>query len=138
MSVLKCFSKGRDFDCTTYHLALTYIMKSKPEPARGRIKMLLEVLCSSSFHLCYMKGKEMTLSTFLSKIKVGKSNHPEIIPISSDLLEVLQENIILTLGLRHKNSITIKKCVVTINLDSLIWNQKRHQHYYSSDPVVFL
>ena len=58
-----------DFDCIVDHLALTYIMKSKTEPASTRIKRLLEVLNAYSFNLYYMKGKDMTLSDFLSRIK---------------------------------------------------------------------
>ena len=66
-------------------------MKSKTEPASTRIKRLLEVLSVYSFDLYYMKGKDMTLNDFVSKINVDKSNPHEIIPISFDLQEVLQE-----------------------------------------------
>ena len=80
-----------DFDCTVDYLAMTYIMKSKPAPVNARIKRLLEVLSVYSFNLYYMKDKYVTLSDFLSRIKVDKSNPHEIIPISFDLQEVLQE-----------------------------------------------
>ena len=43
--------KRVDFDAVVDHLAITYIMKSKMEPATNRIKRLLEVLISYSFNL---------------------------------------------------------------------------------------
>ena len=38
-----------------------------------------------------MKGKDMTISNFPSRIKVDKSHPHEIIPISFDLQEVLKD-----------------------------------------------
>ena len=58
--------KRVDFDAIVDHLALTHIVKSKMEPATMRIKRLLELISSYSFHLYYMKGKDMILSDFLS------------------------------------------------------------------------
>ena len=73
------------------HLALTYIMKSKTEPANVRNKRLIlelkEVLSTYSFNLYYMKEKDMTLSDSLFRIKVDRSNPHDIIPISFDLCE---------------------------------------------------
>ena len=42
-------------------------MKSKTKPANARIKRLLEVISAYSFSMYDMKGKDMTLSDFLSK-----------------------------------------------------------------------
>ena len=67
-----CFShllKWVDFDVIEDHLALTHIIKSKAEPATTRIKRLLELICSYSFNLYYIKGKDMILSDFLSRQK---------------------------------------------------------------------
>ena len=36
------------------------MIKSKAEPATPRIKRLLELICSYSFNLYHMKGKDMT------------------------------------------------------------------------------
>ena len=47
--------KTVDFDAIVDHLALTHIIKSKAEPTSTRIKRLLEVLCSNSFSLYYIK-----------------------------------------------------------------------------------
>ena len=80
-----------DFDAIVDHLALTYIMRSKVEPVTTRIKRLLEVLSSYSFNLYYIKGKDMILSDFLSRQKIDDSNPSEIILISFNMREVLQE-----------------------------------------------
>ena len=58
--------KRVDSDTIVDHLALTHIVKSKAEPATTRIKQLLELISSYSFNVCYMKGKDMILSDFLS------------------------------------------------------------------------
>ena len=79
-----------DFDCTVDHLTLTYILKSKTEPVSAKIKRLVEVLSACSFNLYYMRGKDVTLSDFHSRMKVDKSNPHKIIPISFDFQEVLQ------------------------------------------------
>ena len=55
-----------DFDAIVDHLALMHIIKSKMELATTRIMRLLELIRSYSFNLCYMKGKDVILSDFLS------------------------------------------------------------------------
>ena len=80
-----------DFDAVVDHLAITYIIRSKVEPATTRIKRWLEVLSSYSFNLYYIKGKDMILSDFLSRQKVNDSNPHEIIPIAFSLRIVLQD-----------------------------------------------
>ena len=57
--------KRVDFYAIVDHLALMHIIKIKMEPATTRIKRLLELICSYSFNLYYMKGKDMILSDFL-------------------------------------------------------------------------
>ena len=84
--------KRVDFDAVVDHLAITHIMKSKMEPATNRIKRLLEILSSYSFNLYYIKGKGMILSDFLSRQIEDDSNPHEIIPISFNIWDVLQDN----------------------------------------------
>ena len=84
--------KRVDFDAIVDHLAITHIMKSKMEPATNRIMRLLEVLSSYSFNLYYIKAKDMILSDFLSRQIEDDSNLHEIIPISFNMKEMLQEN----------------------------------------------
>ena len=84
--------KRVDFDTVVDHLAITHIMKSKMEPATNRIKSILEILSSYSFNLYYIKGKDMILSDFLSRQIEDNSNPHEIIPISFNIWEILQDN----------------------------------------------
>ena len=83
--------KKIDFDAIVDHLALTNIMRSKVEPVTTRIKRLLEVLSSYSFNLYYIKWKDMILSDFLSRQKIDNSNPHEIILISFNMSDILQE-----------------------------------------------
>ena len=80
------------FDAIVDHLALMHIIKNKTEPAMTRIKRLLELISSYSFNLYYMKGKDMILSDFLSRQKNDDSNPHEIIPISFNRHQILNEN----------------------------------------------
>ena len=73
-----------EFDCTVYHRALPYIMKSKNLPATCRIIRLLEHLSGYCFNLYYVKGKDMILSYYLSRIDKGDPG--EVIPISFNAL----------------------------------------------------
>ena len=84
--------KRVDFDAIVDHLALTHIIKSKAELATTRIKRLLELISSYSFNLYYMKGKDMILSDSLSKQKNDDSDPSEIIPISFNAYNILEEN----------------------------------------------
>ena len=62
-------------------------MKSKTEPASARIKRLLKVFCAYSF-------KPVTVCHFPSIMKVDKFEPHDIILISFDLHEALQEKIL--------------------------------------------
>ena len=84
--------KRVDFDAIVDHLALMHIIKSKVEPATTRIKRLLELISSYSFNLYYMKGKDMILSDFLSRQRNDNSNTHEIIPISFNICQILDDN----------------------------------------------
>ena len=84
--------KRVDFDAIVDHLALTHIIKSKAEPATTRIKRLLELISSYSFNLYYMKGKDMIISDFLSWQRNDNSDPSEIIPISFNVYNNLEEN----------------------------------------------
>ena len=84
--------KRVDFDATIDHLALTHIIKSKMEPTATRIKRLLELISSYSFNLYYMKGKDMILSDFLPWQNNDNSNPHEVIPISFNMYQILNQN----------------------------------------------
>ena len=82
--------KRVDFNTTVDHLTLAHIIKSKADPTTSRIKRLLEVFCSYSFNLYYIKGKDMILSDFLSRQKQDDCNSLDIIPISFNMQNILQ------------------------------------------------
>ena len=81
-----------DFNAIIDHLALTHIIKSKLKPTTTRIKRLLEFISSYSFNIYYMKGKDMILSNFLSWQNNDDSNPHDIIPISFNMYQILDEN----------------------------------------------
>ena len=93
--------KRVDFDAIVDHLVLMHIIKSKMEPATTRMKRLLELISSYSFNLYYMKGKDMILSDFLLQNKNDDSNLNEIIPISFDVCQVLENKFHLENNFLH-------------------------------------
>ena len=83
--------KRVDFDTMVDHLVITHIMKSKMEPATNRI----EIVRSPKLlliHLVLHQGQDMILSDFLSRQIEDDSNLHEIIPISFNIWEILQES----------------------------------------------
>ena len=82
--------KKVDLNAIVDHLALTHIIRSKAELTTTRIKRQLEVLSYYSFHLYYIKGKDMILSDFLSRQEHDASNPYEIKPISFNMQSILQ------------------------------------------------
>ena len=84
-----------DFDAIVDHLALMHIIKSKMELATTKIKRLLELISSYFFSHYYMKGKDMILSDFLLQQKNDDSNPHEIIPISFNMYQVLENKFYL-------------------------------------------
>ena len=61
-------------------------MKSKNLPATGRIIRLLDQLAGYSCNLYYVKGKDMILCDYLSRIAVDNGDPGEVIPISFNAL----------------------------------------------------
>ena len=84
--------KRVDFYAIVDHLALMHIIKCKMEPATTRIKRLLELISSYPFNVYYMKGKDMVLSDLLYRQKNDNSNPHEIIPISFNMCQILDDN----------------------------------------------
>ena len=73
--ILQVFSSVEvTFDAMVDHLASTHIIRSKSEPATTRIKGLLEVLSSYTFSLYYLKGKDMNVTDFFSRMEGDKSD----------------------------------------------------------------
>ena len=78
-----------EFDCAVDHRAIPYIMKAKTLPATTRIMRLLEILSGYAFNLYFVKGKDMKLCDFLSRIDVDRGNPGEVIPISFNSFSML-------------------------------------------------
>ena len=71
-----------EFGCAVDHRAIPYIMKAKTLPATTRIMRLLEILSGYAFNLYFVKGKDMKICDFLSRIDVDRGNPGEVISIS--------------------------------------------------------
>ena len=78
-----------EFDCAVDHRAIPYIMKAKTLPATTRIMRLLEILSGYAFNLYFVKGKDMKICDFLSRIDVDGGNPGEVIPISFNSFSML-------------------------------------------------
>ena len=78
-----------EFDCAVDHKALPYIMKAKTLPATTRIIRLLEIPSGYAFNLYFVKGKDMKICDFLSRIDVDRGNPGEVIPISFNSFSML-------------------------------------------------
>ena len=126
--------KTVDFHAIMDHLSLTYIIRSKAEPATVRIKRLLELISSYSCNLYYIKGKDITLSDFLSRQINDDSNLHEIIPISFNMCKILHkkyhnvENYLVQTRFQTRSSgIKLPEVHgVGKNLDSNIKPEKQH------------
>ena len=77
----------KDFDAAVDHRAIPYIMQSKELPTTDRIIRLLQRLARFNFHLYYVKGKDMILCDFLSRIQADNSDPHGLIPIAFNYLE---------------------------------------------------
>ena len=75
-----------EFDCAVDHRALPYMMKSKNLLETGRITRLLKLLAGCCFNLYYVKGKDMILCDYLSRVAIDKGNPGEMILISFNAL----------------------------------------------------
>ena len=94
-----------EFDCAVDHRAIPYIMKAKTLPATTRIMRLLEILSGYAFNLYFVKGKDMKICDFLSRIDVDSGNPGEVIPISFNFFSML--NTIRKVTLHQANKLLV-------------------------------
>ena len=59
--------RNTNFTVIIDHSALLYILDAKREPPTLRLKRLIDVLSQYSFKVIFMRGKDMTISDFLSR-----------------------------------------------------------------------
>ena len=81
----------KDFDAAVDHRAIPYIMKGKHPPTTDRIARLLFGLNAFNFHLYYVKGKDMILCDFLSRIAVDEGDPMDLVPVSFNTITILQD-----------------------------------------------
>ena len=94
-----------EFDCAVDHRAIPYIMKAKTLPTTARIMRLLEILSCYAFNLYFVKGEDMKICDFLSRIDVDRRNPGEVIPISFNSFSML--NILRKATLHQANKLLI-------------------------------
>ena len=92
MNMWKYYLGKKDFDTAVDHAAIPHIMKSKNLPATDRIIRLLEALSFFTFHLYYVKGKDMILCDFFSRIQVDQGDPMDLVPITYNCYAILQEH----------------------------------------------
>ena len=97
-----------EFDCAGDHRAIPYIMKAKTLPATTRIMRLLEILSGYAFNLYFVKGKDMKICDFLSRIDVDRGNQGEVIPISFNSFSMLNTIRKVTLYQANKLLVTTR------------------------------
>ena len=83
----KFYLGKKDFDAAVDHGAIPYIMQSKELPTTDGIIRILQRLARFNFHLYYVKGKDMILCDFLSRIKADNSDPHGLIPIAFNYIE---------------------------------------------------
>ena len=81
----------KDFDAAVDHAAIPHIMKAKHAPTTDRIGRLLFGLSKFTFHLYYVKGKDMILCDFLSRVAADEGDPMDLIPVSFNALTILEE-----------------------------------------------
>ena len=83
----KFYLGKKDFDAAVDHRAIPYIMQSKELPTTDRIIRILQRLARFNFHIYYVKGKDMILCDFVSRIKADNSDPHGLIPIAFNYIE---------------------------------------------------
>ena len=102
-----------EFDCVVDHRATPYIMKAKSHPALTRMMRLLEILSGYAFNLYFVKGKDMKIYDFLSRIDVDRGDPGEVIPISFNSFAILNVVRKATVTTANKLMITTRSATKT-------------------------
>ena len=80
-----------DFDASVDYISITNIVKAKTLPSSQRIIRPLDLLSKFKFSLYYVKGKDMIIADFLSRIAIDDGDPSEVIPISFNCLTILKD-----------------------------------------------
>ena len=76
------WTQGAEVDVAVDHKAVVQILKSKEPPVSDRVSLFIRKLSPIPFNLYYVKGKDLILTDFLSRIKSDASDPNEVLPIS--------------------------------------------------------
>ena len=88
VAAFKHMLRNANFHVFWDHSALVHILKAKREPPTLRLKKLIENLSEYKFDIYFLKGKEMHISDFLSRLLDDDDSPNEIIPIAFILQEL--------------------------------------------------
>ena len=99
----------KDFDAAVDHRAIPYIMKGKHPPTTDRIARLLFGLNAFNFHLYYVKGKDMILCDFLSRIAVDEGDPMDLVPVSFNTITILQDYYFRLKHMSHRTHLSEKE-----------------------------
>ena len=81
----------KDFDAAVDHAAIPHIMKAKHAPTTDRIGRLLFGLSHFTFHLYYVKGKDMILCDFLSRVAADGGDPMDLVPVAFNTFTILKK-----------------------------------------------
>ena len=81
----------KDFDAAVDHKAIPHIMKAKHPPTTDRIGRLLFGLNAFTFHLYYVKGKDMILCDFLSRVAADGGDPMDLVPVAFNGMSIMHE-----------------------------------------------
>ena len=76
------FTDKAEIDVAVDHKAVVQIMKAKHPPVMTRVENLLVKMLAAPFNLYHVKGKDLILADFLSRIRSDRSDPNKVIPIS--------------------------------------------------------
>ena len=102
------FTDKAEIDVAVDHKAVVQIMKAKHPPVTTRVETLLEKMLAAPFNLYYVKGKDLILADFLSRIHSDRSDPNEVIPISFVDMAARHKHLVLTFNGRVTRSSTKK------------------------------
>ena len=91
MQTWKYWLGKKDFDAAVDHAAIPHIMKAKHAPTTDRIGRILFGLTQFTFHLYYVKGKDMILCDFLSRVAADGGDSMDLVPVSFNTFTILKE-----------------------------------------------
>ena len=93
MHLWQYFLRNNDLYACVNHIGITNIVKTEPLPMSQTIIRILDLLSKFKFSLYYVKGKDMILADFLSRIAIDDGGPSEVIPISFNCLTILKDHL---------------------------------------------